>query len=485
MNLLVRFTAISSVSFLVNMGMLMLRAKVLAVLLEPEGVGLLSQINTLDGMLSTFASIGIGYGITNLIARAAAAGEPCETANIYRTGFLLSLILGSLCTGLLVLLAHPLSTLLLGTSQLAIFFYMIAAAYPLKFLTGLFSSTLNGYKEINALAWVKGIVAVLGVIFMVGLAWFYGVTGAVLGITAWAVVALIVNRVFLYRSQGIRGDLANRGAFRADLAGEIIRFGSVNLIVLVLNYLAVLTLRSQVIHVLGSGQNGIYQVVWAMSSQYLLLIPQSLWVYSFPRISETLKTPEVVRLEMGRILRLGLLLFIPAVFLILANRELIILMLYTEQFLPAADLFKVQVWGDLFHFILWWVMLPLFARRKFVLIFFLELLRSLGYIVLGLWLLPVSGLAGISVGYTMINVVAVVAAAILVHRVSDYREIRKNLKFVLWAAVLYIISLVLPQNGWGLSGSLLIITGWFYVVLGAEEKEQIISFLFRKNSFPS
>jgi len=463
------------------MGMLVLRAKVLAVLLAPEGVGLLSQINTLDGMLSTFASIGMGYGITNLIARPAASDEKNSTADIYRTGFLLSLIFGSLCSGLLVILAQPLSSLLLGTPKLAVFFYLIAAAYPLKFLTGLFSSTLNGYKEINSLALVRVIVSVLGVIFMVGLVWFYGVTGAVLGITAWAVVALVVNRVYLFRNEGIRKDLSEAGRYRKDLAGEIIRFGSVNLAVLVLNYLAVLTLRSQVVHTLGSSANGIYQVVWAMSSQYLLLIPQSLWVYGFPRISEVLDSQETVRLEMGRILRLGLLFLIPAVFLILANREFIITLLYTREFLPAGELFAVQVWGDIFRFVLWWFLVPLYARRKFGWIFLFELVRSLGHLILGFLLLPGMGIYGISAAYAVINTIAVLGAVLFLYKNEDYRDAQKSYSFILWIILLFVSSLFLPQNVWGLAGSLVVIVSWMLIVLKAEEKKAVLSFLQRKN----
>ena len=57
---LARFTAVTGISFVVNMLLVLLRSKVLALMLAPAGVGLLAQVNSLEALLSAFATAGLG-----------------------------------------------------------------------------------------------------------------------------------------------------------------------------------------------------------------------------------------------------------------------------------------------------------------------------------------------------------------------------------------------------------------------------------------
>ncbi len=471
MQRLARFTAITGISFIINMIMLVARSKALALLLAPEGVGLLAQINTLDGMLSTFASVGIGYGIINLVARyAGERNDSSDAADASATGILLSMVISVLIVGGLIAGSSLLSDLLLGSRDLAILFVLLALALPFNYANAAYGSILQGLKAITPLARARSIGAVLGALSTILLTWRMGLIGAVLGIAAWSVFFFIASRIALDREWRIKGGKSGKGSFRKEFAGEILRFGFANLLILSMNYLAVIIIRSQIVHISGAAQNGIYQVVWAMSSQYLILVSLSLWSYSYPRITELIDSLDSLTAELSRVLRLGLLLIGPLIFLIVANRDYVIRLLYTVEFLPASGLILIQAWGDLFRFVLWWVELPLYARGELRSIVALEALRNLGYLILSSVLLSSRGLAGVCISYALINGLTAALAILIFSKRREYKFGISNYGAFLQVAILVFIGGLLPQAqiGWTFAGLLLLLI-WGLWVLKREE----------------
>lgn len=449
--------------------MLVLRAKVYAVLLAPEGVGILSQINMLDGMFSRFASIGIGYGITNLIA---AQGEESEASrrNAEKTGLILALSAAFGLSLLVILLPDSFSRWLLGDIQYQLMLVLLAAAIPLRFLTAFHAAVLQGIKEIQRLSTARALGAVLGIIGSIFLTIWFGITGAVLGITFWALIAFITHYFQTRRAQA-----GNRqvGKFDLNFARIILKFGAANLAVILMTYLSVLIVRTRIIHQLGTDQNGIYQVVWAVSSQYLALVPLSLWSYGYPRITELLGDEIGFRRGLKEIWRLGILLLSPLIFMIVSNRVIVISLLYSSEFVPAGDLMIWQVWGDVLAFVLWWLELPLYARgqlRKLVLI---EFVRHMGFLAGAVILLPWIGLYGTSAAYVFSLGLAMALTFMMLDTAADKTVFTMLVK----VSILVLAGILLPQGSWLWAMiSVLVVLCWFMWVLSSEEKEAAKAF---------
>src|SRR2546430_9696451 len=75
MRRLIQSTALLGIGSAATVVAAILRAKVLAALLGPQGTGLLAQLSTLTAVLVPLATLGLGNGVTAMIAAARASGD--------------------------------------------------------------------------------------------------------------------------------------------------------------------------------------------------------------------------------------------------------------------------------------------------------------------------------------------------------------------------------------------------------------------------
>lgn len=451
------------------------RAKILAVFLGPGGIGLLAQLNSFDTLVSTLVSIGIGYGITNLISRAQGKdAHLASEADIIRTGEWLLLLAYAPISLISIVGSRYLAIALLKEEKLAHLFLILAAGFLFQFFAFFFESIMQGYKAIKEIALARVTSSVLGFVAVVPLAWFLGIDGAVIGIVAWFLFRFLMFYFFGIRS-GINWlALWSRGKFHIRKAGIMFKFGSTAFLTNALNALVLLFIRTQIVHHLGSAANGIYQVVWAVSSQYLILVPHSLWAYAYPRITEIVTDEKKVRSELNQTLRLGLLLITPVIFGILSMRDFMIRLLYTPEFLLASKLLLIQIWGDLLRLIVWWMELPLYAAGKLRRVVIIETSGNLGYLVIGSTLLHSLELPGVCIGYTAAGGLAIIVALL-----GQKRNLQplcpENRILLIQSAIFLVIGMLIPQKRiaiWGIVVTILVAL-WAVWVLRKEWRHML------------
>ena len=453
------------------MVLVLVRSKILAILLKPEGVGILAQVNSLEALLSAFATAGIGYGITHIISRKL-KDEDAERgiSNTLKTGIILALLVSAVLAILMVVISNSLSLVLLGSGIYGILFALLALALPFKFLASVNNAGLQGLKSIGSLAIARILTAVLGILCVLPLVYYLGLPGAVLGVAAWAAVASLTSWFYLRRERTAL-DFTSSGRFDSETSTAVLRFSLANLIILLLSNLALIAIRTQLIHQYGPSANGYYQVVWAMSSQYLILVSISLWSYSFPHLTELVGQSAKFKLEMKRILRLGLLLIGPMAFVIIVGRNVIVEFLYSPAFFPSVELIPIQVWGDLFRLVIWWFELPLMAQGKLRWVVVIEAGRNVAHLLLSSIFLPHLGIKGISISYTLANLLVAVTILLLLNKHEEYSLGTSN--SLLFGRVLLLLTAacILPANR--LMGSILgmiVLILWAVWVLNKKER---------------
>src|SRR5262245_15214670 len=102
MRRLVRSTAILGLGSAAGLVAAILRSKILASRLGPEGTGVLAQLATLTAVLVPLATLSMGNGAIKMIAEARAQGDKGRVRRVTRTVLALSAVVG---LGLCVLTA--------------------------------------------------------------------------------------------------------------------------------------------------------------------------------------------------------------------------------------------------------------------------------------------------------------------------------------------------------------------------------------------
>lgn len=477
MKVLVRLSAITGISTITNMVILLLRVKVLAILLGPEGMGLFSQFAYFFSLVASIAGTGIGYGITGLVARYYAEDDREKISEIVVSGGILIGLVGLVITTSIALGSTTLAKAMLSVEGLGTLLLALALSMPFRFVEVLFEAILQGQKKIAAISQAKIVSSVCMLLVVVPLTFLYRLSGAVVGLAIWAFISMVIFITIYIRKSEWKYRHAPLSHFRIPFIGVILRFGIVGLLTNSVRMLALLFVRTQIVRNLGALDNGLYQVAWAASLQYLVIVTSSLWAYAFPRISELRDSPVTLNIEMNRVLKLGLLIIAPMIFILVSLRSIIIPILYSYAFMPGAELLRIQLWGDLFRLFIWWRHLYYYSTENLKSIVFLELVWSLGHMALSTYLMKSYGLVGVSLSYVIVSGIVMVLAFSVSHQVL--RRTVLEYKDVIAKVLLLIgVSMLIPQNLglWAIS-SLLLVPLWWLWVLNKTERRQIGGFL--------
>src|SRR5689334_20762161 len=254
-----------------------LRAKVLAFVLGPGGTGLLAQLSTLTSMVVPLATLGLGNGVTAMIASARSRGEFDLVRRIRSTSVSLTWIVGLSFAALTALLSPWLADALYHDQGYTWVILVGAAVIPLSAIASLRVSILQGFQAVKAMAGLNVIIAIAGIAAILPLAWFLKLPGAVWQLVVVAAVYVIASGWMVRKNAPVE-QAAAVPAPRIDrsLLRPLLRYGSSALLVGLSSTLTLLILRSVLVLKLGLEPNGIYQVCVGISGLYMPLILNSI-----------------------------------------------------------------------------------------------------------------------------------------------------------------------------------------------------------------
>jgi PST family polysaccharide transporter len=418
---LVRSTAILGLGSAATIVAAILRAKILAAWLGPEGTGVLAQLAGLSAVLVPLATLGAGNGVVTLIAEARGRGDRARVRRITRTITTLALAAG-LAIALLVALLSP--WIARGLYRDSGFYWAIllgAAAVPLSAVASLRMTMLQGHGAVRAMATLNAVIAAVGIATIIPMARFFGVKGAVAQLVIVAATYVLLSGRFLKPLTPPREAGAPAPEPRVDrtLLASIARFGGSALLVGLASTLTLLVLRSILVGKLGLSQNGIYQVCIGVSGLTMPLILNSITATIWPEIAAKPRDADAAGPMLGGI-RLAFLLVTGVSAALIVGAPIWIPLFYSAKFLPALDLLPYQFLGDYLRAAAWMFGIWLVPRER---------LRPwvLFDIVYGVVLLTVFLLLVDRVGIQ--SVVYAYVAAHLSHAVLHYALARRALGF--------------------------------------------------------
>jgi O-antigen/teichoic acid export membrane protein len=413
----------------------LVRVKIVAVLLQPAGVGITNQATNLLNTLTVLLFLGLGPGVAKFLAAHQAEGDDEAAARVVTTSsvaLLLSSVIG-LIVG--VLLAQPLAAWAFEDAGFTLLVLISLAGVPLAVFYNLGRAFLQGHKEVRAIAVANVASALLSFATVIPLVRLWGITGAVINISlTWGLNAAFYWRFWLRR--GGRS-LFRRSAFDWPVLRELVRYGAASLAVGAATSVALLVVRRIVIAELGADANGLYQAVYGLSVQYMTLVTGAMATYSFAqlsgiasRLSEGPERRQELHREINNNLRLVLLVIVPVLAAVVLFRRLGLIVFYSPAFLPAAPLFPLHALGDLFMALAWafgLALLPLGRVAGWLLINLSAPLVLLGGASL---LLPGYGLQGLVIAYALAQALQAALSWGYLSRVAGFRLSQRNTRLL-------------------------------------------------------
>lgn len=423
---ILKSTAVIGASSLVNVAFSIIRMKVIAVLLGPGGVGLMSIYSSMADLTQTLAGLGIQASGVRQIAEAVGTNDESRTSRTVAVLKRISIMLGLVGALLLAALSVPLSIFTFSSRDhaadiallsLAVFFGLVASARL---------AHLQGMRRIADLARISMLSAMFSAVIATCLIFLLGTEGIVLALVS--VAATSAGMSWWYSSRIKVAPAALSMQQLGHEVGDLLKLGVVFMASGFLTVGAAYAVRLIVLRTEGVGAAGLYQASWALGGLYAGFILQAMGTDFYPRLTAAAKDDALCNRLVNEQAHISIVLAAPGLLATLTVAPLLMSMFYSREFLPAADLLRWLCLGMMLRIVAWpmgFIVLAKGARRIF---FWTEVAATLVHVGMAWILVQNIGLAGAGIAFVCLYLWHTMLIYVLVRRLSGFQWTRANMR---------------------------------------------------------
>ncbi len=301
---------------------------------------------------------------------------------------------------LIIIFKQQLSFYIFKTTEYQSVFVWFAVFLLLFNFNALFLAILNGKKEILKLVIANIAGSIFALIVTSILAVQFKLYGALVGLSIYQSLAFFVTLFLCYKANWFKFSYLF-GKIDSDISRKFAGFALMALVSAVCIPLSQMLIRSHLTTEFGVVYAGYWEAMVRLSGAYLMLVTTTLGVYYLPRLSELKELPNIkneVYLGYKFIFPLALLGGL-CLFLL---KDWVIIILFSDSFLPMRELVLWQMVGDSLKIGSWILAYLMLSKAMTKLFITTEIIFALTSVILTYLCTQLIGFKGVSVAY-MIN----------------------------------------------------------------------------------
>jgi len=344
----------------------LVRVKIVAMLLGPSGVGLISLYTSANALVGTVSGLGVSSSGVREVVRAYGKDDAAEAARTV-------LILRRVCwaTGvfgwlLAILLAEPISLWMTGSPENAFAIAVLGSTLLLNAISSGQLALLQGLRRIGDLARANVFGSLAGSAATILIYFWLREAGVLPALIAAALVTLASSYWYSRRAPVASVAVGWRDTLHGF--GRLLGLGLAFMWSAVLVAGVDMLTRSVITRQFGIDAAGIYQAAWALSGVFASFVLSAMGADFYPRLTAMIHDRALAIRAVSEQTEIGILLVLPGLLGALVFSPQVIKILYSPQFLPAADLLPwmaLGVFGRVVSWPLGFVQLAMGASRWF------------------------------------------------------------------------------------------------------------------------
>jgi len=362
--------------------------------LGPMGIAMLGQLNNFTNILLAISNGGINNGITRYVAEY--SGSEKKYQLFLGTGFWITATLSVLSGLVLIIGAGYFASTILKDAQYKGVFYVFGGTLIMYAFNTLLISVINGFKEFKKYVAANIFGSIIGLLFTIVLAVNFGIYGALISAVTYQSVVFILTLFLVMNTRWFKVKEIIR-KFSKTAAVKLGHYSLMALVTAIVMPASQLVIRGYISQH-NIDEAGLWEGINRVSNMYLMVFATSLSVYYLPRLTE-LNTPGELRKEVFSVYKLVTPLLIIFSISLFAGRDIVIHVLFTDQFAGMRDLFTFQVLGDFFKLFSWVLAYMLIAKSMTRTYIIMEFVSSISQIVFSLLFFQFYGTIGATMGY--------------------------------------------------------------------------------------
>lgn len=435
------------------------RSKFIAVLLGPLGMGISGLLTTTVGFISALTSFGLSTSAVKDVSAAYSTGNQTRVATIvivFRRWVWVTGLLGTILT---IILSPWLSQITFGNYDYTLAFVLISVTLLLNQISGGQGVLLRGMRQVGYMAKSGIIGSVLGLITTIPLYYIWGINGIVPAIVISAVTSLFLTWYFA-RKLNVQTVYVSKARTIAEGKG-MLKMGFMislsGLITLGASYIV----RIFIGRTGGVDQVGLYNAGFAIINTYVGMIFTAMSTDYYPRLSAVASSNQECSKTINQQAEIALLILSPVIMVFLVFINWVVILLYSNQFMPVNDMILYAALGMFFKAASWAIAFIFLAKGASKLFFWNELITNIYLLALNVAGYYFWGLTGLGISFLAAYLFYLVQVYLVANRKFEFsfsKEFYKIfiLQFLL-ATSCFLIMRWVPKPTSYLAGATLII----------------------------
>ena len=388
--------------------------KVVAILLGPEGIGIMGIFISTSSMLQTGAGLGVSQSAVRDVSEANGSSNRASFSKIISVTKKISLFTGLLGLLLSIVLSPLLSKWTMGHSSYTISYIFLGLAVAFNIIAEGQLAILKGMRQLRSLAKATMYGAVVGLVTAIPLYYFFNKAGIVPALIITAFSALIFSNYFVSKIDYDKGKLSLKETYKT--ANPMIRMGTALMFVTFLSSMAAVIIAAYMRSKGGLEDVGYYNAGMAIINTYFGVIISALATDYYPRIAAVNNDDKKIEAELNRQSSVSLILTSPLIVLFLVFLPWFVTLLYSSEFSPTIGFMKYAIYGTLINICSNQIDMILVAKYKIKIFTFISVLYRVLQVILSLLLFNAYGLIGMGIAIAIMGFIHLLIMSFVVYQ---------------------------------------------------------------------
>lgn len=415
---LIKTSILSGISVFFKVLTLLGINKILAIYVGPSGYATIGQLQNVLQICTGVLTGTLSNGVTKLTAEY--QGDIENQKEIWKTSSTFS-ILGCILLSLLIYTySYEISMEFLGDGTYADSFSLFSITLVFLVLNVLMQSMLNGRREVKKYVLTNIAGSFVSLIFVTIFTVKYGLYGAMVSLVVYQSVCFFSTLIICLNCQWFKiSYLWGRVNFR--ILKKLSVFFLMALSSAILAPAVQLLIRDYISNEVSIISAGYWEAVWRLSSAYLMVITTTLSVYYLPVLS-ALNNKYEIKKEVISGSKIIIPIAIILSFSVYILKDFIIIVLFSEDFLPAAELVAWQMVGDTIKIASWIISFLMLAKAMLTLFLISQVLSHSLFYYSSVYFIDNYGLIGVSYAHVVNFVIYFLFVYFFVYRKVVYKS---------------------------------------------------------------
>lgn len=366
------------------------RSKFAAVLLGPEGMGIMGLLNSTITMISSLTNCGLGTSAVRNIAEANGAKDTARIALIISVFRRLVWITGLIGAVICLISASFLSQITFGNTNYTFAFLILSFSILLMQLTSGQNALMQGMRKYRYLAKANVIGNAAGLVFIIPFYYFWKIDAIVpvllcSNILIFALAYIYARKIKIENTKTTIADLKVEG-------WDMLKMGVLISIQGIFSVSASYLIRMFISRIGSIDDVGLFNAGFTIVNTYVGLVFTAMATDYYPRLSAIASDDNSFVKAINQQAEISLLLLAPIIVAFIAYIRVAVVVLYSTKFIPAEGMMYWAMAAMFFKAMAWSMSYGLLAKRaskiyfwnEFITVCYGLILNMLGYYYWGL-----------------------------------------------------------------------------------------------------